>query len=291
MGRVRDVITGEAVVVELPLAQLASRSLAFAVDVTLLLLLNVIISIVYALTGVYGADVAFAAAMGIGTGVLTLVGIPVTVETLSRGRSLGKLIFGLRVVRDDGGPIRFRHALARGLAGLIVDFGVLSGFTGAVALFSSLISPRGKRVGDMLAGTVVVRDRVHTARQAWIGMPPPLAGWATTLALSQLPDGLALAVRQFLLRAPDMDPHARTTMALSFSTELSALVSPAPPPGTPPETFLAAVLAERSRRESVRLNAHTPDAPQPLSPTAPPGPHQQAQPARPPAGDGFTLPS
>lgn len=290
-------ITGEAVVVELPLAQLASRSLAFAVDVALLLLLNVLISIGYAFTGVYGADAAFAAAMGIGTAVLTLVGIPVTVETLTRGRSLGKLIFGLRVVRDDGGPIRFRHALARGLAGLVVDFGALSGFTGAVALFSSLISPRGKRIGDMLAGTVVVRDRVRTAGQSWIGMPPQLAGWATTLTLSQLPDALALSVRQFLLRAPDMDPQARGGMALSFATELSALVSPAPPPGTPPEVFLAAVLAERSRRESLRLNAQTTDAPPPPAglqapqwappPPAPP----PAPPPRPPAGDGFTLPS
>lgn len=289
-------ITGEAVVVELPLAQLAARSLAFAVDVALLLLLNVLISIGYAFTGVYGADAAFAAAMGIGTAVLTLVGIPVTVETLTRGRSLGKLIFGLRVVRDDGGPIRFRHALARGLAGLVVDFGALSGFTGAVALFSSLISPRGKRIGDMLAGTVVVRDRVRTAGQSWIGMPPQLAGWATTLTLSQLPDALALSVRQFLLRAPDMDPQARGGMALSFATELSALVSPAPPPGTPPEVFLAAVLAERSRRESLRLNAQTTAAPPPVGwqapqwappPPAPP----PAPPPRPPAGDGFTLPS
>ena len=294
-GGVRDVITGEAVVVELPLAQLASRSLAFAVDVTLLVAVNVIISIIYAFTGVYGADAAFAAAMGIGTAVLTLVGIPVTVETLTRGRSLGKLIFGLRVVRDDGGPIRFRHALARGLAGLIVDFGVFSGFTGAVALFSSLISTRGKRVGDMLGGTVVVRDRVQATRQSWIGMPPPLAGWATTLTLSQLPDALALAVRQFLLRAPDMDPHARATMAMSFATELSALVSPAAPPGTPPEMFLAAVLAERSRRESARLNAQPQSGPHLHPPPAVPVDRWAPPPAppapRPPAGDGFTLPS
>lgn len=283
----RDVITGEAVVVELPLAQLATRSLAFAVDVTLLIGLNVLILILYAFTGVYDSDPAFAAAMSIGTAVLTLVGIPVTVETLTRGRSLGKLIFGLRVVRDDGGPIRFRHALARGLAGLIVDFGVFSGFTGAIALFSSLISTRGKRVGDMLAGTVVVRDRVRTAHQAAIGMPPQLAGWAATLTLSALPDALALSVRQFLLRAPEMDPDARHSMAWSFASEVAALVSPAAPAGVPPEVVLAAVLAERSRRESARLGSV---APHDAAPTA--APAAQRPPTAPPvAGDGFTLPS
>lgn len=287
MGGVRDVITGEAVVVELPLAQLATRSLAFAVDLALLVIVYLLLTLIYAVTGVYDSDPAYAAAVGIGTAVLILVGIPVVVETLTRGRSLGKLIFGLRVVRDDGGPIRFRHALARGLAGLVVDFGVFSGFTGAVALFSSLISARGKRVGDMLGGTVVVRDRVRAAHQSWIGMPPPLAGWASTLTLSQLPDALALSLRQFLLRAPDMEPQARAAMAVSFATETAALVSPAPPPGTPPEAFLAAVLAERSRRETARLNASGPTEPAQHSP---PPPVHQERPGRASPGDGFTLP-
>ncbi|MGI5128751.1 RDD family protein [Pseudonocardia sp. CA-107938] len=276
----RDVITGEAVVVELPLAQLASRSLAFGIDAALVLILDVLILLGYAFAGTFDADPAFAAAMVIGTSVLVLVGVPVTVETLSRGRSLGKLIVGLRVVRDDGGPIRFRHALARGLAGLIVDFGVVSGFTGAVALFSSLISPRGKRIGDLLAGTVVVRDRVRTTTRGGIVMPPPLAGWANTVTLSQVPDALALSIRQFLLRAPDMDAQARASMATSFAAEATALVSPAPPPGTPPEAFLAAVLAERSRRETARLNVEQAAAAPVRPPPAPP----------PPPADGFTLP-
>ncbi len=286
----RDVITGEAVVVELPVAQLASRSLAFAIDAALVLLVDALILLGFALTGLFDSDAAFSAALVIGTSVLVLVGVPVTVETLSRGRSLGKLIVGLRVVRDDGGPIRFRHALARGLAGFVVDFGIISGFTGAVALFSSLISPRGKRIGDLLAGTVVVRDRVRTTTGNGILMPPQLAGWASTLAVSQVPDALALSVRQFLLRAPGMDPHARATMATTFATETAALVSPPAPHGTPPEAFLAAVLAERSRREAARLAVDHSAA------TATPAPSQQWIPAPPrrqpppPPADGFTLP-
>ena len=51
--------------------------------------------------------------------VLVVVGYPVALETLLRGRTLGKLALGLRVVRDDGGPVGFRQALVRGLAGVI----------------------------------------------------------------------------------------------------------------------------------------------------------------------------
>ena len=63
----RDVITGEAVVVELPLAQLASRSLAFAIDAGLVLLVYALILLGYALTGLLGSDPAFAPAVIIGT--------------------------------------------------------------------------------------------------------------------------------------------------------------------------------------------------------------------------------
>ena len=83
--------------------------------------------------------------------VLILVGYPVLLETLSRGRSLGKLAVGLRVVRVDGGPIRFRHALTRGLAGFVIDFWALGVF-GAVAVVVSLCSSDGRRVGDFLGG-------------------------------------------------------------------------------------------------------------------------------------------
>ena len=94
--------------------------------------------------------------MSIATFLLVLVGGPIAVETLSHGRSLGKLACGLRVVRDDGGPIRFRHALVRGAIGVVE---ILMTF-GVVACVASLVSARGRRLGDVFAGTLVVRERV-----------------------------------------------------------------------------------------------------------------------------------
>lgn len=289
-------ITGDAVVVDLPAAGLATRCLAFTIDVALLALGFGLILLGCAAAGLFSRDDALAGAVALVLILGLFVGVPVTVETLSRGRSLGKLALGLRVVRDDGGPIRFRHAFVRGLTGLIADFGALSGFTGAIALISSLVSVRGQRLGDRLAGTVVVRERAPSRPQAVILMPPPLAGWATSVTLSQLPDGLALAARQFLVRAPGLDPRARMSMASSLASEVGSVVGPPPPPGTPAEAFLAAVLAERSRREAQRLateQRHLALTPRPPTP-APPVPEPRATapepaPVMPPDG-GFAPP-
>ena len=73
---------------------------------------------------------------------------PTTVDTLTRGRSLGKLAMGIRIVRDDGGPLVFRQSLVRALVGIVELWLTF----GTVALICSIVHPQGKRVGDILAG-------------------------------------------------------------------------------------------------------------------------------------------
>ena len=94
--------------------------------------------------------------------VAVFVVVPTTLETLTRGQSLGKLALGLRTVRDDAGPISFQHAFVRALVG-VVEIWV---FTGVPAFFCALVTPRGKRLGDFAAGTYVVRERVPFPRAA-----------------------------------------------------------------------------------------------------------------------------
>ena len=127
---------------------------------------------------------------------------PITIETLTRGRSLGKMAAGLRTVRDDAGPITFRHAFTRGLLGVVEVYL----FWGVPAVIASILSSKGKRLGDMLAGTYVVRDRVTAPLPPPVPMPPQLAGWAMNADITQLPDDLAMAVRTFLPAAPTMTP-------------------------------------------------------------------------------------
>jgi len=279
-------VSGEAVVLELRLAKLASRALAFALD--LVVMGTVFAAALLGLAGtLVDVDDALGTALTLVLALLVFVGYPVTVETLTRGRSLGKLALGLRVVREDGGPIRFRQALVRGLAGFIVDFGVFSFFIGVVGVISSLSSAKGKRVGDMLAGTVVLRERMPTPAVQPAPMPPPLVGWATGLELSRLPDELALAARQFLLRADTLDPGVRASVGARLATGVAGHVSPPPPVPAPPEEYLAAVLAERRRREGARLAAAAPAQPDVRPPRSGPAPPPLGQDTGPP---GFAPP-
>lgn len=240
-----DLVTGEAVALDLRPASFATRGLALLLDAVVLggVLVAATLLLPFAL------DDAAAGAMVVLVLVGTFVGLPVTVETLSRGRSAGKLAMGLRVVRDDGGPARFRQSLVRGLVG----FGEIWLTFGSPALICSLINPRGKRIGDLLAGTYVVRERTAAASSPPVQMPPPLAGWAHSADIGRLPDRLALSVRQFLGRAPRLHPSSRRRLGESLLADVLVHVAPDPPAGTHPETVLAAVLAERRERDLVRL--------------------------------------
>ncbi len=261
-----DLVTGDAVVLDLRLAKLPSRSLALALD--LLAQFTVLFAGTFVTAGLAATtDGALGGAIGLVFIVLVIIGYPVTFETLSRGRSLGKLAFGLRVVREDGGPIRFRHAFVRGLLGL-VDFWFSFG---SVALITSLASVKGKRLGDFLAGTVVVRERIPTQSAPVAAMPPPLAGWAAGLDLSRVPDDLALAARQYLARSQELAPDVRESMGRRLAEAVAGVTSPPPPADAPAWAFLAAVLAERRRRELARMRPPSAYAGQPGAYAGPPG--------------------
>ncbi|MGQ0844655.1 MAG: RDD family protein [Sporichthyaceae bacterium] len=245
----QDLVVGEAVALHLRLAKLPSRALALLVDLAIVALVAVVVLGVVG-AAAEGADDAAAAALFLGTVVLLVVGWPVTWETLTRGRSPGKMIFGLRVVRDDGGPIRFRHALARALTAVFVDFNPI--LLGSVGVIVSLASSKGKRVGDLLAGTVVVRERVPTATAPPTYVHPHLAAWAADLPVTRIPDQLALQARQVLTRRAELDPAQAQYWTTRIAEEVLAELGVRPPSGADPVSVLAAVLEERRNRELAR---------------------------------------
>lgn len=244
-----DLVTGEAVALDLPPASLGSRIASGIVDVVVTMVLFVAAIFVFVVAALQ-ADGALIYASFIATLIVVFLVFPATLETLTGGKSLGKLICGLRTVRDDAGPITFQHAFVRALIGVVE----LYAFTGVPAFFSALISSRGKRLGDYAAGTYVVRDRVRLRLPVPTMMPPELAGWARQADMASLPTGLALAVRQFLGRLPALDAHSRTSIGTRLADQVSEYVAPAPPPGTPPEAYLAAVIASRRERDQARLH-------------------------------------
>ncbi|MFG2472922.1 RDD family protein [Streptomyces canus] len=268
-----ELVTGEAVALELRPARLPSRALAVLID--LIVAVVVYIAVTVALVAASASlDDAAQVALSIAAFLLVLVGGPIAVETLSHGRSLGKLAVGLRVVRDDGGPIRFRHALVRGAIGVIE---ILMTF-GVVACIASLVSARGRRLGDVFAGTLVVRERIPVGPSGFLPPPPPwLAGRFSALDLSAVPDVLWLAIRQYLTRMHQLDPQVGWAMAERLASDLAAHTGTPAPQDVPPGAYLAAVVQERQAREARRAygSGRTEIGPSPAA--RPPGPAVGAQ--------------
>lgn len=243
-----ELVTGDAVVLGLRPARLATRALAVFID--LVIVWTVYLALSLGLSAAVGSlDDAAVAAVRVALFLLVPVGIPVAVETLSHGKSVGKLLCGLRVLREDGGPVRFRHALVRGAVGVIE----IQLFFGVLACAASLISERGRRLGDLFAGTLVVRERVPDTSGTPAPPPPAwLAGSFGELDLSRVPGGLWLAVRQYLMRAGQLDEAVSRSMAEQLAADLVACTGVPAPHGVPPAAYLAGVVAERQAREAQR---------------------------------------
>ena len=244
----QEQVTGEAVAVELPVASLFARVLSRILDT--LLQAFVLLAFFVAL-GLSGLQVSAAVQRTIV--LLAVIGIlvvyPVLIETLTRGKSVGRYALGLRIVRDDGGPVTARQALVRALTAPVEIFSL----TGAPALVTALVTQRTKRLGDLAAGTYAISER-HAVR-----LPPPpwvhptLIAWASRADLGTIPTGLALGTRQFLARATSFAPDARGAIGRDLLARMSEHVAPTPPAGWHPEYVLAAILGERSRRDAARL--------------------------------------
>ncbi len=255
-------LTSEAVHVDIRVARVGSRVAARLIDVVVqiivgwaLSMLGVILVALLASVGLASLDGSTPEIVSVVAFAAAFIGYPALMERLTNGRTAGKMVVGLRVVRTDGGPITFRHAFTRALVGLAIEWpGVIGApLTWLVSLGVMVASPLSQRLGDHAAGTLVVHERTPSG---WGWVPnqlPELAGWAATLDLTGVDDDLALAVRQFLSRNRLIREPARTQLGLRLAREVAAVTNPPPPAGTPGWAYLAAVHAERHRRAARTL--------------------------------------
>jgi uncharacterized RDD family membrane protein YckC len=253
-------VSGEAVELDVRVARLGSRAVALIIDVfgqIVLFLALLVLSIVFRAMAASGGFLDDGLEQAVFTVILavTALGYPAFFETVLRGRTPGKAAMGLRVVRDDGGPVRFRHAFTRALVGLALEWPglLLPVVTWVASLGTMLIGRSGKRLGDWAAGTIVIHERTP-ASWGWVpAMPPPLRSWAARLDLTGLDDSLALAVRHYLARNREISEPSRTALGRALAREVAMCTTPPPPPHAPGWAYLAAVIAERNRRASVQL--------------------------------------
>lgn len=253
-------VTPEAVVLELPTAGVATRAFARLVD----LALQGLVALVVALVGIplMGAGLS-PQLFFITVSFSVLLVLPIAVEIIWRGRSLGKAMFGLRVVGVDGAPESPRQAVVRGLVALVDLYLTL----GALAIGASVFSDRSQRAGDMAAGTVVIRTAGTERSAVPIAFHPPigLEAYVASLDVAPLRDRDFSLVREFLLRTDELAPERRAELALTLAASLRERIRHTLPGTIDPELWLICVASAYQLRQGGLLA----DAAAGLAPLAP----------------------
>ena len=242
-----EILSGEAVAIDVQPVGFFLRVLGAAIDVLLSVGVFIAFLVLRLWLGAAGAGAAIDRILVVLAAVVAFVVVPCTIEVVTRGRSLGKLAVGGRIVRLDGGGTGFRHAFIRALVGVLEIYLTF----GAVALLTGVFSARSQRLGDLVAGTYSQRVRTPPLAVHVPVMPPALAGWARIADVARMPDRLARRISQFLQHADRMLPSARSRVAADLLVEARPYISPLP--DAPDETVLVAATALRRERETRAL--------------------------------------
>lgn len=233
-----EIETPEHVVLDLEIAGIGSRGLAAAIDMAILgggtfALLLLIVTLANS-----GGPGALTAMIVAGSWFLYFAFF----EGLRRGQTPGKRMVGIRVVSDTGHAVGFSAAMLRNLLRL-ADLFPPPYLTGMILI---ALHPRGKRLGDLVAGTVVVRDRPAPAATA----RRPVAPAADVPAgLPELADAEFHLLERFASRAGELPPRAAHAMAVRLIERLTI----APPPGVGAAAFLIDLHAQELARRQGRL--------------------------------------
>ncbi len=266
LWRERGIVTPEGVVLDFDRAGVTSRAIARVLDIIVLLVL--LFSVGSALVAVVAALSPTAALVATLVLVFALVFVyPVVCETYWRGRTVGKAVLGLRVVTTEGASIRFRHAAVRSMLQLVDIVATVGG--GAV--ISALSSPEGQRLGDMAAGTYVIRERRTQGeideREIKIRVPMNYEYLVPTIDPTALRPAQTALIRSFLVRSSGLESLARASIATQLAEKVSAVIGSPAPDGVHPETWLACVAAAIQQRS---LSMLAPPAGAPARPGATP---------------------
>ncbi len=261
MEPIRDQLnieTPELVAIEMPLAGIGSRFIAILVDYLIwgaaFLVLGLVAAIILPALNIFGG-VSANWAVGIFFLIVFLMqwGYFALFEAFGNGRTPGKRVARIRVIHQSGRGISFVESLARNLVRFI-DY--LPGFY-AVGIVSMFLTRRHQRLGDLVAGTIVVRDReadsphwsesntrTFTAPAFAAESPIPAPHLRVVLpapALAKLSATDLEVLEGFFARRLDMDLTTRAALAGRIASALSAKSGLTIPPDASVETFLEAV--------------------------------------------------
>ncbi len=259
--------TPENVAVSYELAGVGSRFIAAAIDTLVQVILIILVATAIVLAGGFamgrgalrdldrvepeGAAI-WAVAILVVALFLLLWGYYVTFEMLWNGQSPGKRLTRLRVLRDTGYPVGFLDSLLRNLV-RVVDF---LPFAYGIGVVSMLIDSQSRRLGDLAAGTIVVKERralraVELATP--VAGPAPAADGPGMANVARLTGTDYSVLREYLLRRDRLAAPARAALASELSATLAHRLAIAPPDTAAADAFLTELAAAyRERRGAER---------------------------------------
>ena len=241
-----SVATPEGVTLEVTLAGVGSRLAAGVIDQLLrtAVLLALVVLVAVLADRAAPAGGILLALLFVALFLVQFV-YDVLFETLAAGRTPGKRWTGLRVVKVGGGPVGFMASALRNIL-RIVD--ALPGFY-LVGILCVLFTRNNQRLGDLAAGTLVVRERKqHPAQPRPLVRPPtPATDDADLYDVSAVSAEELATVRRFLDRRATLAPEARDRLAFEMATRLGPKVV-GPPRQWQPEAFLEYLVAAKAAR-------------------------------------------
>lgn len=231
-----SIATPEGVELELTLAGLGSRAIAGGIDLAIKGALVGLLAVALLTTGVLGLTLLVPVI------AIVLMGYDIAFETLAQGRTPGKRMNGLRVVREGGSPVDVTSSAIRNVLRLFDGLPL----SYAPTIVSIAVTRRNQRPGDLVAGTLVIRERLAATgfEKAEPGPGPPVeeVGWDVSAVDA---DQMAM-VRSFLARRDGLRPEARARLAEQLAAGLRPRVGGADEEDA--EMFLELVDSEKTRR-------------------------------------------
>ena len=213
-----DVETPEQVIVSYTLAGIGTRGAAALIDSLVMLLLSGTLWYSVTVAGRVLSGERWIMAVALIGQFLIIWGYFVAFETVWDGQTPGKRLLGLRVVRNGGGGVHLGPSAARNLV-RIVDFLPFGYFVGMVSIVAN---QRNQRLGDLVAGTIVVRERL--LRQARPGVSASASGADAPVAVATLDDERFALLDRFVMREATLDDVSRARIANAIAARIGASV-------------------------------------------------------------------
>lgn len=276
--------TPEQLGLEYDIAGLGTRLMAAIVDMIFLGLIGGLALClgVFGLTAVFASISDESTANAIALAIVALIfffvlwGYYVLFETIWHGQSPGKRWTGLRVIQDGGYPIGFSHAAIRNIV-RIADFLPFLYIIGAIVM---LVDSRSRRLGDLVAGTIVVKEQQEISLASIGSDQPTPAPWPAEAVgasftatqsgaftdfgiypnLSRISSAEYSLLREFLQRRTLLAPVARASLALRLAQGFARRLDYTPA-GDVPEQFLHRLAIELATRHQPRTPMSQPDRP------------------------------